>query len=250
MKPFTISVGSLTSCLRGVVYEKQGVAHPPLHPEIVKTLDLFRTFAELGQKIQKQLYAFWLQKGSLVRTEDWIPRTPSGFTGKFDAICTIGGKTVLYEIKGAGKSFFAWVKEHKKPRPEHAFQVLTYYHLFKDAYPDLEPRILYVSRNALKYDNALRGVEVPIEISDDQFEEAKRRADLVRAALAGGELPPPTPAIVKSFPEETMNVDLSALTCRHHALCLEDENWYAKAMRELGNDITDIEKALTASEPF
>lgn len=249
-KNFTISVGSLTSCLRGVVYKKQEVPKPPLHPEIEKTLDFFRTLAELGMKIQKELYGFWEKKGSLIKKEDWIPRTPPGFTGKFDAVCRIGGRTVLYEIKGAGNSFFEWVSKYKQPRPEHAFQVLTYYHLLKDEFPDLEPRILYVSRNAYKYDKTLKGVEVLVEIDNNHLAEASRRSELVRSALNGGDLPKPTPAISKSFPSDQLDIDMNALVCRYHALCLEDNDWYAKAKKELGDEVPDIKQALAEAEPF
>lgn len=244
MKKFTISAGDVTNCLRGVVYKKMDKEKPPLHPEIEKLLALFREFADLGQQIQNKVRKFWQDKGVLIAKEDWIPFNDFGFTGKFDAICTIKGKLILYEIKGAGNSFFNWVSENKQPRPEHKIQLMIYYEMLKKNFPGLEPRLLYVSRNAFKYDRKLKGVELPITYTEDEFKVAINNANLVRIALEGGELPPAAPAIVFTFPDNKKDVNMTAITCRHHALCLDNKNWFAETKKKLGENVEDIKEEL------
>ena len=237
-RPFTISATAVTGCLRGVVFAKQGAIAPPLHPEIRERLDLFRTFAEVGQRIQSAVRTFWQSKGVLEQEEEWIPRTDAGFTGKFDAICRINGRPVVYEIKGSSKSFFAWVSAHRQPRPEHRVQVMLYHRLLAPSLPDLDARLLYVSRNAFTRDRTLRGVEVPITYTENDFQSVVAQAAAVRDALQGGDLPVPAPAIDTAWPDERRDVSLKAMMCRHHALCLDNENWYTDAQTELGRTPT------------
>ena len=239
-KKFFISAGKITSCLRGVVYDKRQEKAPPLHPEIERILAMFRGFAETGQEIQNELREFWRKKGVLVADEDFIPFNDYGLTGRYDAICQIKGKLIIYEIKGAGKGFFKWVMVNKKARPEHKIQLMIYHVMLKEKYPDLEPRIMYVSRDILKNEKKLKGVEVPITYTEEEFERAVHSAELVKNALEGGELPPAAPDVSPSFPYEKDEISLKALTCRHHALCMDNKNWYAEAMRKLGLEIEDI----------
>lgn len=237
-KRFTISATSVTGCLRGVVFEKQQLSPPPLHPDIERTLAHFRTLALVGQRIQKALAAFWTEKGALVHADDWIPFNPYGFTGRFDALCTIQGKCVLFEIKGASRSFFEWVSAHREARPEHRMQLQVYAQLLREAYPDVEPRMLYVSRYFFEHERTLKGVEVPIVHDGALFGEAVERAQAVASALQGGSLPEPLPAIGQKFPEGAPDIPLGAITCRHHVRCLGDEHWYERACAELGKPMT------------
>lgn len=248
-KPFFISATAVTNCLRGVVFQKQQKTPTQLHPEIKELLDLFRTFADVGQRIQTQLRTFWQQKGVLVKAEEWIPRNEVGFTGKFDAICRINGRTVVYEIKGASKSFFTWVSEHKAPRPEHKMQVMIYHRLLSRELPDLDVRLLYVSRNTFTREGKLKGIEVPIEYSDEEFQTAVDRAAAVRTALDGGPLPDAAPAVDIAWPETKRDVSMKALTCRHHGLCLDDADWYMTAKKELGQEVAPMPEQTPDPEP-
>lgn len=250
-RPFTISATAVTGCLRGVVFAKQGAVAPPLHPEIRERLDLFRTFAEVGQRIQSAVRSFWESKSVLEQEEDWIPRNETGFTGKFDALCRIKGRPVLYEIKGSSKSFFTWVSAHRQPRPEHRMQVMVYHRLLASSIPGLDARLLYVSRNAFTRDRTLRGVEVPIAYTEDDYQQVVAQAAAVRDALQGGAMPMPAPAIDMAWPDERRDVSLKAMMCRHHALCLDNENWYTDAQTELGRTpATEQEHAPMPEVPF
>ncbi len=233
-----ISATDITGCLRGLVYKKRGTAAPPLHPDILRTLELFRTFGETGQAIQQKLTAFWRAKGCLVDGGDFIP-SDAGFTGRYDTICQIRGKLVLYEIKGVSQHFFAWVKEHREPRPYNVIQLMLYHKALLPRYPDIEPRLLYASRVLFKQ-GKLAGVEIPVSYSEQQYGRALADASSVRDALAGGQLPAAWPAIEHDPQTGKPDIAMNALTCRHHALCLDDEQWYAKAKRELGADVDDI----------
>lgn len=232
----TISATDVTNCLRGVYYKKQKKEAPPLHPELLKQFDLFRTFGETGQAIQNRLTAFWKKKGSLVSGGDFIPSDQLGFTGRYDTICKIGNKLVLYEIKGAGKSFFDEVRESKKPRDYHKTQLMIYHKALLDQYPDIEPRLLYVSRSIFR-EGKLMGVEIPIAYTDEEFQTAMERANLVRAAMAGGELPPAVGSTEEYDGKQV--VSMNAMMCRHHALCLNNDHWYEDTKRELGIPMDD-----------
>lgn len=227
----TISATDITNCLRGIVYKKQKKEAPPLHPELMAQFNLFRTFGETGQAIQNRLTAFWKKKGSLVSSGDFIPSEEYGFTGRYDTICKIGNKLVLYEIKGAGKSFFEKVRESKEPRDYHKVQLMIYHRSLLQQYPDIEPRLLYVSRSIFR-GGKLMGVEIPVHYTDDEFQNAMSNAELVRKALVGEELPPAVPAI-EMYEGKNM-VSMNAMMCRHHALCLDNDHWYEDTKRELG----------------
>lgn len=247
-KSVTISATDITNCLRGVVFKKQQRVAPPLHPEVQKTLDFFRTLADLGQRIQERLTQFWREKGSLVSSGDFIPSEAHGFTGRFDAICTIGGKLVLYEVKGAGASFFQSAKERKEPRSYHRLQLMIYHRALRDRFPDLAPRILYVARKPFAESGKLAGVEIPIRYTEEDFQKALGDANAVRAALTDGPLPPAAPVIEQDPVTGRRDVSLNAITCRHHALCVEDPDWYVKAKRELGLPVEDHPVAEAADE--
>lgn len=235
----TISATDITNCLRGVMYKKQKKEAPPLHPELMAQFDLFRTFGETGQAIQNRLTAFWKKKGSLVSAGDFIPSEELGFTGRYDTICKIGNTLVLYEIKGAGKSFFDEVRESKQPRGYHKIQLMIYHRSLLDQYPDIEPRLLYVSRSIFR-EGKLAGVEIPIHYTEDEFQKSIHNADLVRKALIGGQLPPAVPAIEKYGGKDV--VSMNAMMCRHHTLCLGNDHWYEDTKRELGLPMDEVEE--------
>ncbi len=242
----TISATDITNCLRGIVFKKQKKEAPTLHPELLAQFDLFRTFGETGQAIQNRLTAFWSKKGSLVSAGDFIPSEAFGFTGRYDTICTIGNKLVLYEIKGAGKTFFDEVRESKQPRDYHKVQLMIYHRSLLEHYPDIEPRLLYVSRSVFR-EGKLMGVEIPIHYTDEEFHNAVDNADLVRRALLGGTLPPAVPATEEYHGKQV--VSMNAMMCRHHALCLENDHWYEDTKRELGLPLAETMEPTDTSVP-
>lgn len=227
----TISATDITNCLRGVVYKKQKKEPPPLHPELLAQFDRFRAFGETGQAIQNRLTAFWRAKGSLVSPGDFIPAEEFGFTGRYDAICRIRNALVLYEIKGVSASFFDEVRASKRGRDYHRIQLMVYHHALAERYPGIEPRLLYVSRSLFRK-GTLAGVEIPINYTEGEFQKVTADADLVRAALRGGALPPAASAI-EEF-EGKQVISMNAMLCRHHALCLGNDHWYEDAKRTLG----------------
>lgn len=245
----TISATDITSCLRGIVFKRKKKDAPPLHPELQAQFDLFRTFADAGQAIQSRLTAFWQKKGSLVSPGDFIPSDAFGFTGRYDAICRIDGTLVLYEIKGASKGFFDTVRESKQPREYHKIQLMIYHRSLLERYPDIEPRLLYVSRSIFSQ-GKLVGVEIPIAYTDDEFHNVINDADRVRQALSGGEPPPAVPAI--EMYEGKPALSMSAMMCRQHALCLDNGHWYEDAKRELGLPVTSVAERFDSEEelPF
>lgn len=239
-----ISATDITNCLRGIVFKRQNKVAPPLHPDIMKTLDLFRTFGDTGQAIQRTITNFWRKKGVLVSAGDPIAST-DGFSGRFDALCQIHGKLVLYEVKGVSQTFFDWVKEHRVARPYNKIQLMIYHKALRDEYPELEPRLLYVSRNQYTK-GTLTSVEIPISYSDDEFQRVCANAEHVQSALTGGELPAAAPAIETDPQTGERVISMNAITCRHHALCLENGHWYEDAKKELGQALSSSEDEQTS----
>jgi len=235
----TISATDITNCLRGVIYKKQGKDAPALRPEIKKTLEFFSTLGDLGRQIESEIIKFWLKNDRLLNAGEFIPYTALGFTGKYDAICKIKGKSILFEIKGVGKSFFEKVSNDRLPRSYNKVQTMIYHRALLGKYPDIEPHILYVSRDEFKKGN-LKSIDIPITYSDEEFNEVIKKADLVRLALNGGELPPPTPAIEFNSERNINDISMNAITCRHHALCLDDPDWYVHALQKLGRSPQEL----------
>lgn len=215
------------SCPRGVFYKKKKEPQPLVHPKIAELWQLFGRLQEQGQKIQQMITREFQEKGLLISPEKFIPWNDYRLTGKYDAICRINGEFVLYEIKGAGSTILEYAK-NRAPEPygEHRIQVIIYHYFLRKNFPGIKPRILYVGRKTNER------LEIPIEYEETEalkiLEEAKNLLD----SIEKDELPPMPETI--SFNKFTGKFDISmkALTCKHHALCLNDEHWYEKAMQE------------------
>lgn len=223
---FPLSPGNLTACWRGVYYEKKQFPKPSLYPDIEKTLEHFRQLAELGQKFQRSLTTTWRQRGTLVEPERWLPDNQWNIRGKFDAICDNHGTPTLVEIKGAGDRFFEWYKAKQQPLPAHRLQVLTYLLIMRDQFPGLQPVVLYVNR-ATKTTLLL-----PVTWNENDLLGIQTNVEKLRGYLENDELPPPAENIVRHLITGDPDVNLTAITCRYHTLCTDDERWYPKAMQE------------------
>jgi hypothetical protein len=228
----TISATDITKCLRGVVYKKQGKERPKLHPEIKELLEMFRKLGKIGYQIQDKVVEFWRNKGSLIEADGWVPVEQYGFTGRFDAICKIQGKTVLYEIKGVSHSYYEWVAESKQARDYNKIQTMIYHQSMLGKYPDLEPRILYFSRKLFKQ-GQLKPIEIKIDYSEDDFRKIQKNSKQIHLAISGGEMPPHLPDIEIDQITGKKIVSFGAMTCEYHALCTGDGNWYEHAKEKV-----------------
>ncbi len=224
---FYVSAHDVTSCARGVYYKKKKTPLPLVHPRIAEIMQLFGRLMEKGQQIQKMVMEEWRRKDILVSPERFIPWNDYGITGKYDAIVRVNGEFILYEVKGGGKSIFENNFEKPEPYDEHKTQVMIYHYFLKKNFPRLKARLLYVERSGDKR------LEIPIQYEEKDFLSVIEKAKNLQEALEQDILPEPAPTITWSKFQNKNDINMSALTCKYHALCLEDDHWYPKALEKL-----------------
>jgi len=224
---FYVTAGDLTSCPRGVFYKKKKTPLPLVHPKIAEIWQLFGRLQEQGQKIQKALTLEWQERQVLVSPERFIPWNEYGITGKYDAIVKEEDRFVLYEVKGAGKAIFDNSLETPQPYDEHRKQVIIYHYFLKERFPKLTAKILYVERGGE------RRLEIPIDYSEEEFSQlAKSAKDLIEA-IVNDQPPKPAETIVWNKFLNKYDINMAAITCRWHALCLGNDHWYEEALQQL-----------------
>ena len=223
-KKLTISAGDLNSCPRGVYYKKKNTPEPLVHPKIAEIWQLFGRLQEMGQAVQKTITQEWQSKGVLLSPERFIPWNDF-VTGKYDAIVKVDGKPVLYEIKRAGKA----IRESKTPvfYDEHRFQLIIYHYFLKKNFPGLIPRILY---GDLKSGFRL---EIPVDYTEDEVLALLDKAKKLKENIENDILPDCLEKFSMNKLTGKYDISMSAITCKYHGLCLEDEQWYTKALEEL-----------------
>ncbi len=224
---FYLSAHDLTSCPRGVYYKKKKTPLPLVDPKIAEIMQLFGKLMEMGQQIQKMVTREWLDKNILVSPERFIPWNDYGITGKYDGIVRINGQFILYEVKGGGKQIFDNDFEEPEPFDEHRLQVAIYHYFLKKNYPDLKTYILYVERSGS------RRLEIPIEYEEKEMLAIINKVKLLQESLEKNILPDPAQTIAWNKFQKKDDINMAALTCKYHALCLQDDYWYPKALVEL-----------------
>lgn len=224
IKKLTISAGDLTSCPRGVYYKKKNTPEPLVHPKIAEIWQLFGRLQEIGQRVQKQITQEWTSDGSLLSPERFIPWNDF-VTGKYDAIRKIDGKPVLYEIKRAGRA----IKESKSPQyyDEHRLQLIIYHYFLKRNFPNLTPRILYADPP-----KGFR-LEIPIDYEDKEVLALLDKAKKLKESIENNLLPDCSETISINKFTGKHDIVMSAITCKYHGLCLEDDHWYPKALEKV-----------------
>ena len=224
VKKLTISAGDLNSCPRGVYYRKKNTPEPLVHPKIAEIWQLFGRLQEMGQAAQKQITQEWIADGSLLSPERFIPWNDY-VTGKYDAIVKVDGSPVLYEIKRASKA----VRESKSPvyYDEHRMQVIIYHYFLKRNFPGLTARLLYFDKSSGKR------IEIPIDYEEKEVLNLLDKAKKLKESIEQNILPDCKDTISISKFTGNHEIAMSAITCKYHGLCLEDDHWYPKALEEI-----------------
>lgn len=228
IKRLTISAGDLTSCPRGVYYKKKKTPEPLVHPKIAQTWQLFGMLAEKGKLIQKKIMEEWQSQGVLLSPERFIPWNDF-VSGKYDAIVKIDGELILYEVKGGGKAVFNNKLQKPEPYDEHRLQVILYHYFLKRNFPGLKPRILYIERSGE------RRLELPIKYEESEVLNLLEKAKTLKESIESDVLPEPVKTITWNKFLQKHDISMAAITCKYHALCLEDDHWYTKAVGEVTN---------------
>jgi len=222
-----VTAGDLTSCPRGVFYKKKKTPLPLVHPKIAEIWQLFGRLQEQGQRIQRALTLEWQEKQVLVSPERFIPWNEFGITGKYDAIIKEENRFILYEIKGGGKTIFENSLDTPEPYEEHRKQVIIYHYFLKSRFPSLSAKILYVERGGE------RRLEIPINYSEEEFFQLARSAKDLIDAIVNDQPPKPAETIVWNKFLGRYDINMAAITCKWHALCLGNDHWYEEAQSKL-----------------
>lgn len=223
VKKLTISAGDLTSCPRGVYYKKKNTPEPLVHPKIAEIWQLFGRLQEMGQRVQKQITQEWISDGSLLSPERFIPWNDI-LTGKYDAIVKVEGKPVLYEVKRAGKA----IRDSKTPQyyDEHRMQLIIYHYFLKNNFPGLIPKLLYADGKTFR-------LEIPVDYEEKEVLGLLDKAKKLKEAIENDLLPDCLEIFSINKFTGKKDIAMSAITCKYHGLCLEDDHWYPKAQEEL-----------------
>lgn len=224
IKKLTISAGDLNSCPRGVYYRKKNTPEPLVHPKIAEIWQLFGRLQEMGQVIQKLVTEDWKARNMLLSPERFIPWNDY-VTGKYDAIVRVDEKPVLYEIKRASKN----IRESKVPQyyDEHRHQLIIYHYFLKRNFPGLTARLLYVDKSSGKR------IEIPIDYEEKEVLNLLEKAKRLKESIEQDILPDCISTISINKFTGKHEVAMSAITCKYHGLCLEDDHWYTKALEEV-----------------
>ncbi len=194
---------------------------------IGRMLEYFRTLAHTGRKVQDYITHVWRGRGTLVSGEHALPKNSWGLRGKYDAICNDNGKLVLVEIKSAGQQLYEWYKSAGRALPAHRVQLLTYYLVMREYYPAIDTQLLYVNRKTR------RAFALDITPTDEELCVLIEKIETLSALLRRGAMPPAAAAVEPDLMTGAPTLSMTALTCRYHVLCLEDDNWYEKAHQQL-----------------
>lgn len=217
----------ITACWRGVFYERKNVPKPILHPDITRMLDHFRTLADTGRKVHAYVTRIWRERGTLISSEHALPKNAWGIRGKFDAICRENDTQVLVEIKSASAGLYEWYKETGNALPSHRIQLLTYYLVMREHFPDLLLKILYVNRATR------RACTLPIIPTEKELCVLIEKIETLQRMCVSDELPPCVPAIEPDLINGTPTISMTAMTCRYHSLCLQNDAWYEDAKAQV-----------------
>ena len=223
IKKLTISAEDLNNCPRGVYYKKKNTPEPLVHPKIAEIWQLFGRLQEMGQVVQKTITQDWISDGSLLSPERFIPWNDY-VTGKYDAIVKVDGKPVLYEIKRAGKA----IRESKTPiyYDEHRNQLIIYHYFLKRNFPGLAPKLLYADSKGSR-------LEIPVDYEEREILALLEKAKKLKRAIENNILPDCLAMISISKFTGKKEIAMSAITCKYHGLCLNDDHWYPKALEEI-----------------
>ncbi len=217
------SAWDILSCPLGVYYKKKKFPLPLVHPEIARIRENYARVAEAGRLIQQKLRRKWMADHVLLAAENKIPNDWDLWC-KFDALCKINGKLILYEIKGVGEDFFERIKRTGEPRKDNRIQLIIYHNFLRQKYPELKSILLYVNRK-----DPEQTLEIPLEYSNDEVEEIHHKVLALKDSIEK-EIPPEPAGNITFDPyENRYMVNPVAITCEYHGLCNGDDYWYPKA---------------------
>lgn len=136
--------------------------------------------------------------------------------------------SLIYEIKSINSKAFWWMSKSPKgfqPKEDHVKQAHLYLDYKRKVIPDIQARVLYISRD----DMTIKECNILYDEKDalSQVEKFKYLGECWRKKI----IPEVEPAIV--FEDGKYGVNWKAQYCSHHGLCMKDLLWEKKAEIEV-----------------
>jgi hypothetical protein len=161
----------------------------------------------------------------LIDTQQRLEDLERNASGRLDLfIISRSLPPLLYEVKSVNSKSFWWMaKRDWKPNESHVLQINFYLQHLIDKYPDIQARIMYVSRDDLTIQ------EIPVEYDADMAERCNKRFELLEKCFIEDKVPPVEPAVVWNDEARKWDINWKAKFCSHHALCMNDVDWETHA---------------------
>lgn len=136
--------------------------------------------------------------------------------------------SLIYEIKSMNSKGFWWMKKKTgkfEGKEEHINQAHLYLDYLVKEIPDIQARLLYVSRDDMMTE------EVIVEYNKAKAKVAKDKLKLLNSCWQTKTVPPIESSIV--YEDGKYKVNWKAKYCSHHALCTGDTKWEQHAENEV-----------------
>ena len=219
----------LGGCLGGAYFRRKGAI--PSNPPDARSLRIMR----MGKKIEELVVDDFENHFKdnpeilLLETQGYMYDEALNASARYDILIVPRNLTPLvYEVKSVNSKAFWWMaKEGWKVKPEHEMQIQWYLHKLKSTYPDIEGRVLYVSRDDLVIQ------ELSVEYDSTITKQSIDKFTLLDQCWKDQTPPPVEPAVVFNESGKKWQVNYKAKYCSHHSLCLDDVQWLEKAEKRV-----------------
>lgn len=215
----------LGGCMGGAYFKRKGVEST--NPPDARSRRIMR----MG-KMMEDLIVQDIQKALggdpdilLIDTQQRLEDLEHNASGRLDLlIISRSNPPILYEVKSVNSKAFWWMaKRDWQPNESHVLQINFYLKHLLPKYPDMLARIMYVSRDDLTIQ------EVPVMYDEEMSKRSDAKFKLLEKCFQEGVIPPVEPAVVWNEEGRKWGVNWKAKFCSHHALCMNDVEWEAKA---------------------
>jgi hypothetical protein len=219
-------------CLGGAYFARKGLkpTNPP-DARAFRTMKLGELVEQvIVEQMERGLFPL-MEKGEVddIITQDYLLDDKLHVGGRSD-ILVISKKylPLLYEVKSIHSKGFWWLaKSNNKPHDHYVAQINWYLKRYREIYPGIQARLLYVSRDDMSV------LEIPVEYNEEIANISEDKFRSLNEAWEKDILPPVEPPVVFNQDRGKYDVNFKAKWCWYHDKCLNDKDWLKKAEEEV-----------------
>ncbi|MEK6883779.1 MAG: hypothetical protein AABY22_29390, partial [Nanoarchaeota archaeon] len=215
----------LGGCLGGAYFRRKG--ETPSNPPDARSLRIMRMGKKIEEMVVEDFQNYFKDKPEilLLDTQGYLLDEELSASARYDLLIVHRNlPPLVYEIKSVNSKAFWWMaKEGFKIKPEHELQIQWYLKKLIEKYPDIEGRVLYVSRDDLVIQ------ELNTSYNPEIAKQSEEKFRLLNECWRNQTLPPVEPAVVFNDANRKWQVNYKARYCSHHSLCLGNVNWGKEA---------------------